>query len=188
MFVRGCTPTHQYLQHVCKNSLQKQMWKPYENNVWKQTKQTNIQQNVWIFLDRKNQGCNDSDSDSNSVFVWHPWAENNQKSMGSMNNPAHVHGHTPEVRGRRPSATRQEDACPVSLPDSFISLRRGADGKYVSRCQQAAFKVTLAARHFNMGRKFTSPVWGLTLSAADTRLEQQSRREHWAFGTVLCAH
>lgn len=100
------------------------MWKLYENNVWKQTKQTNIQQNVWIFLDRKNQGCNDSDSDSNPVFVWHPWAENNQKSMGSMNNPAHVHGHTPEVRGRRPSAARQEDACPVSLPDSFISLRR----------------------------------------------------------------
>lgn len=90
---------------------------------------------VIFFLDRNSQGCNDSDSDTNSVFVWHPWAENIQKSMGSMNNPAYVHGHTPEVRGRRPSATRQEDACPVSLPDSFISLRR--QGRW-EICQQVS--------------------------------------------------
>lgn len=61
----------------------------------------------------------------------------------------------------------------------LLACVAGADGKYVGRCQQAAFKVTLAARHFNMGRKFTSPVWGLTLSAADTRLEQQRALSIW---------
>lgn len=71
--------------------------------------------------------------------------QSNQKSMGSMNNPVHM------VRTLQRSGVRDRLQQGGKMHDLFPSLTvllacvAGADGKYVGRCQQAAFKVTLAA-------------------------------------------